>query len=103
MPVSFGVTGGSTKWPGGPPNDWMTPTEWFPGAPTIAIVIVTTPPFVSLRADDPEAAVVAPPEQPAAPTASTASDPIRAFRCFRMRNLLERPPRTSPAQPMLVG
>ena len=35
--------GGSTNLPFGPPNVWITPTEGFPGSPTVAIVTVTTP------------------------------------------------------------
>src|SRR5277367_2070503 len=43
MPVVPVFSGGSTKLPFGPPNDWITPTDGFPGLPTIAMVIVTTP------------------------------------------------------------
>ena len=44
MPVFFG---GSTKWPFGPPNVWTTPTDLFPGSPTVAIEVVTTPRFAT--------------------------------------------------------
>src|SRR5271156_3312020 len=45
MPVLPVFSGGSTFVLLLPvsPNVWMTPTEGFPGSPTIAIVIVTTP------------------------------------------------------------
>src|SRR5450755_2542711 len=52
MPVSLGGFGGSTNWPFGPPNDWMTPTDGFPGSPTIAIRSVTTAPVPTSAADE---------------------------------------------------
>src|SRR5271170_7460313 len=51
MPVSFGGFGGSTNSPLGPLNVWTTPTEGFPGSPTVAIGIVTTPLFETGRID----------------------------------------------------
>ena len=53
--------GGSTNWPVGPPKVWTTPTEGFPGLPTIAIRIVTPAPFASaeefaVSADEPDVA-----------------------------------------------
>src|SRR5664279_4723851 len=44
MPVPVG---GSTNWPFGPPNVWITPTAGFEVSPTGAIAIVISPPSVS--------------------------------------------------------
>ena len=101
MPVSFGGFGGSTKSPLGPLNVCSTPTEGFPGSPTIDIGIVTTPRFATGRTDsdsfdvdsdspedsasleDPDALeVVVDDELPhaATPTESAVSRPMNANR-----------------------
>src|SRR5450755_1115438 len=96
MPVSFGGFGGSTNWPFGPPKDWMTPTDGFPGSPTSAIWIVTTPGLPTLGTAEPEAALVVaavpvvvlddvlddllPPPHAATPTDSAASRAASAIR-----------------------
>ena len=84
-------SGGSTNWPFGPPNVWMTPTEGFPGSPTTAIGIVTTPPLAALATAEPEPVLpvvdadgFAPGEplavHPAATNENAAAVPISANR-----------------------
>src|SRR4249920_157185 len=94
MPVPLG---GSTNWPFGPPNVWMTPTDLFPGSPTVAIWIVTTPRFSTGRTDElvlvvsVEVVAVDPelPPHAVAPTDSAASRPM-ANQWYRMEHLLCR-------------
>src|ERR1700736_1746793 len=96
MPVFPLFSGGSTNWPVGPPNVWMTPTQGLPGSPTIAIGIVTTPPFAALDPPAPEvvlpvvdADVFAPdellPVHPAATNENAVTVPTSANRWYRMR------------------
>src|SRR5271169_1440094 len=101
MPVSFGGFGGSTKLPLGPLNVWTTPTEEFPGSPTIAIGIVTTPRFATGRTDsgsfevdsdspeDSDSLEVVVDEEPphaASPTESAAKRPTSTSRRDRIKN-----------------
>src|SRR5271154_1225033 len=103
MPVSFGGFGGSTNSPFGPLNVWTTPTEGFPGSPTTAIGIVTTPRFDTGSTDSDSSDVdsdsledadalelVVDDELPHAvtPTESAASTPTNASRCHRMKHPL---------------
>ena len=91
MPVFPLFAGGSTNWPLGPPNVWMTPTEGFPGSPTIAIGIVTTPPLATLDTAEPEVVLPVadadsfapselPPVHPAATNDKAATVPTSANR-----------------------
>src|SRR5271167_2753703 len=88
MPVSFGGFGGSTNSPLGPLNVWITPTEGFPGSPTTAIGIVTTPLFATGRTDSGSLVLVLDddPPQAATPTDSAASKPTTAIRWQRIGN-----------------
>src|SRR5271170_6784917 len=96
MPVSFGGFGGSTNMPFGPPNDWMTPTEGFPGSPTVAIVTVTTPRLATTGDAAPEAVplvaagVVAvdfpPPPHAVRPTDTATTTPKSATRRHRIES-----------------
>jgi hypothetical protein len=74
----------------------MTPTEGFPGSPTIAIGIVTTPPFAASDTADPEVVLPVvdadafPPDEllavhPAATNENAATVPTSANRSYRMR------------------
>ena len=83
MPVFLG---GSTNMPLGPPNVWTTPTDGFPGSPTVAMRSVTTPRFAIPAPDEPELGLVVPatlvvlddlPPQAAAPTESATNRPTR--------------------------
>src|SRR5271154_6777819 len=106
MPVSFGGFGGSTKSPFGPPNVCTTPPEGFPGAPTTAIGIVTTPLFETGRTDSDSSAVDSDSDSPedsdalevvvddepphaVSPTESAASTPTSIIRSPRKKNQLD--------------
>src|SRR5213082_3219872 len=56
MPVPFG--GWTKSCPLTNPNVCNTPAEGFPGSPTVAIRIVTTPRFVTGRTDEVDPVVV---------------------------------------------
>src|SRR6266436_2089051 len=92
MPVPFGGWTSFTPLP--TPKVWTTPTEGFPGSPTIAIAMVTTPRLATGRTDELELVLVLVDdlwlEHAVAPTDSTASRPTSASRCHRTKSLLDR-------------
>src|SRR5437763_15555789 len=79
MPVPFG--GWTKSCPLTNPNVCNTPAEGFPGSPTVAIRIVTTPRFVTGRTDESELEEER--LHPVAPTESAASKATHVVKWHR--------------------
>src|SRR5580765_3731030 len=77
-------------------NTCQTPTEGFPGSPTVATGIVSTPRFATGRTDETAAAAVVfalddlPPKHPVAPTETATSRAPSAIRSRRTTDHLDR-------------